>query len=84
MEQSHDLSSGPDGGRVTPHAFMSTRMPVVLQHKGHSRTVVGIEFAKSGETNLLIYDPARCVCNVHVYLTIYCYEAFAAMCQKGN
>ncbi|KAG8695118.1 hypothetical protein FRC09_009386 [Ceratobasidium sp. 395] len=34
-------------------------MPVVLQHKGHSRTVIGVEFVPSGETNVLIYDPAR-------------------------
>ncbi|KAG8745124.1 hypothetical protein FRC10_008735 [Ceratobasidium sp. 414] len=34
-------------------------MPVVLQHKGHSRTVVGVEIVASGETNVLIYDPAR-------------------------
>ncbi|KAJ1307423.1 hypothetical protein OPQ81_001525 [Rhizoctonia solani] len=59
MEHSNDLSSGLEGGHKTPHVYMSTRMPIVLQHKGHSRTVVGIEFTKSGGTNLLIYDPAR-------------------------
>ncbi|KAG8700470.1 hypothetical protein FRC08_004687 [Ceratobasidium sp. 394] len=51
-----------DGGSNTTLArgvFMSTRMPVVLQHKGHSRTVVGVEVVPSGETNVLIYDPAR-------------------------
>ncbi|KAF8666695.1 hypothetical protein RHS04_09494 [Rhizoctonia solani] len=59
MEQSNDLSSGPNGDHTTPHVYMSTKMPIVLQHKGHSRTVVGIELTKSGETNILIYDPAR-------------------------
>ncbi|KDN50594.1 hypothetical protein RSAG8_01092, partial [Rhizoctonia solani AG-8 WAC10335] len=59
MEHSNDLSSGPEGGHKTPRVYMSTKMPIVLQHKGHSRTVVGIEFTKTGGTNLLIYDPAR-------------------------
>ncbi|CAE6518923.1 unnamed protein product [Rhizoctonia solani] len=59
MESSNDLSSGPEESQTTPHVYMSTKMPIVLQHKGHSRTVVGIEFTKSGGTNLLIYDPAR-------------------------
>ncbi|KAH7341878.1 peptidase family C78-domain-containing protein [Rhizoctonia solani] len=59
MEDSNDLSSGPEESHTTPHVYMSTKMPIVLQHKGHSRTVVGIEFTKSGGTNLLIYDPAR-------------------------
>ena len=36
-------------------------MPVVLQHAGHSRTVVGYEIQKNGECNLLVFDPARCV-----------------------
>ncbi|QRW03654.1 peptidase family c78 protein [Ceratobasidium sp. AG-Ba] len=51
-----DSRSGPNSTRGV---FMSRRMPIVLQHKGHSRTVVGLEFAPSGETNVLIYDPAR-------------------------
>ncbi|KAL5635022.1 hypothetical protein ACGC1H_002901 [Rhizoctonia solani] len=59
MEHSNDLSSGAEGGHTTPHVYMSTKMPIVLQHKGHSRTVVGVEFTKTGATNLLIYDPAR-------------------------
>ncbi|CAE6479137.1 unnamed protein product [Rhizoctonia solani] len=59
MEHSSDLSSGSKGAHTIPHVYMSTKMPIVLQHKGHSRTIVGIEFTKSGGTNLLIYDPAR-------------------------
>ncbi|VDC03121.1 unnamed protein product [Peniophora sp. CBMAI 1063] len=34
------------------------KMPLVLQHDGHSRTVVGYEITKSGQTNLLVFDPA--------------------------
>ncbi|KAG9078528.1 hypothetical protein FRC06_008319 [Ceratobasidium sp. 370] len=52
-------SDGRSGTASTRGVFMSTRMPVVLQHKGHSRTVVGVEVVPSGETNVLIYDPAR-------------------------
>ncbi|CAE6456344.1 unnamed protein product [Rhizoctonia solani] len=52
-------TAGPEESQTTPHVYMSKKMPIVLQHKGHSRTVVGIEFTKSGGTNLLIYDPAR-------------------------
>ena len=36
-------------------------MPVILQHVGHSRTVVGYEVQKNGECNLLVFDPSRCV-----------------------
>ena len=38
---------------------ISQKMPVILQHKGHSRTIVGYEIAKDGSTNLLLFDPAR-------------------------
>ena len=59
-EHSNEPEPGAGGTPSSARGvFMSTRMPVVLQHKGHSRTVVGVEFAASGETNLLIYDPAR-------------------------
>lgn len=43
------------GGAVT----VTGRMPVVLQHAGHSRTVVGYEIQRNGECNLLIFDPSR-------------------------
>ncbi|KZV60905.1 DUF1671-domain-containing protein [Peniophora sp. CONT] len=36
----------------------SDKMPLVLQHDGHSRTVVGYEITKNGQTNLLVFDPA--------------------------
>jgi len=34
------------------------RMPLILQHAGHSRTVVGFEVNKKGCPNLLIFDPS--------------------------
>lgn len=36
------------------------RMPLILQHDGHSRTVVGYEVDKNGVTHLLVFDPAQC------------------------
>ncbi|KLO10423.1 DUF1671-domain-containing protein [Schizopora paradoxa] len=38
---------------------MTDRMPLILQHKGHSRTIVGYEMMKNGTVNLLTFDPAR-------------------------
>ena len=40
---------------------VTERMPVVLQHAGHSRTVVGYEVQGDGECNLLVFDPSKCV-----------------------
>ncbi|KAF9472771.1 DUF1671-domain-containing protein [Pholiota conissans] len=36
----------------------TTKMPLILQHDGHSRTVVGYETDRNGITKLLIFDPA--------------------------
>lgn len=53
------------GGTRTVHDALSgavtvtESMPVVLQHVGHSRTVVGYEVQRNGECNLLVFDPAR-------------------------
>ncbi|KAI9452319.1 DUF1671-domain-containing protein [Russula earlei] len=33
-------------------------MPLILQHQGHSRTIVGYELAKDGSTILLAFDPS--------------------------
>ena len=40
---------------------VTDRMPIVLQHEGHSRTIVGYERLKDGTINLLCFDPARLV-----------------------
>ncbi|KAG8952651.1 hypothetical protein FRC04_004013 [Tulasnella sp. 424] len=47
--------------RHGPQIIMSNHMPIVLQHNGHSRTIVGYELTKYGVTNLLIFDPARSI-----------------------
>ncbi|KAK2467061.1 hypothetical protein APHAL10511_001319 [Amanita phalloides] len=36
---------------------ITDQMPLVLQHNGHSRTIIGYE-AKRGSTNLLVFDPS--------------------------
>jgi len=35
------------------------KMPLILQHQGHSRTIIGYEVQKSGAINLLLFDPSR-------------------------
>lgn len=32
------------------------RMPLYLQHQGHSRVIVGVEQTNGGELNLLVFD----------------------------
>ncbi|KAF9487880.1 hypothetical protein BDN71DRAFT_1457989 [Pleurotus eryngii] len=39
--------------------MITERMPIILQHQGHSRTIVGYEVTKKGEVNLLTFDPSR-------------------------
>ncbi|KAF9653185.1 DUF1671-domain-containing protein [Thelephora ganbajun] len=57
--------SPSQGGVQTVHDVLSGAvtvtkcMPVVLQHVGHSRTVVGYEIQKNGECNLLVFDPSK-------------------------
>jgi hypothetical protein len=38
---------------------VTERMPLVLQHAGHSRTIIGYEQAAGGGVNLLLFDPSR-------------------------
>jgi hypothetical protein len=42
---------------ATP-VVISNRMPLILQHKGHSRTIVGYEIARDSGTILLAFDPS--------------------------
>lgn len=39
--------------------IVTDKMPLILQHNGHSRTIVGFEVDKNGVTNLLLFDPAQ-------------------------
>ncbi|PPQ78523.1 hypothetical protein CVT25_011795 [Psilocybe cyanescens] len=45
--------------KISP-IITSDKMPLILQHNGHSRTVVGYETDKNGITNLLVFDPSYC------------------------
>ena len=47
--------------RVATPVVISDRMPLILQHQGHSRTIIGYEIAKDGSTTLLTFDPAMYV-----------------------
>ncbi|KAJ3508673.1 hypothetical protein NLJ89_g5620 [Agrocybe chaxingu] len=35
------------------------KMPLILQHDGHSRTIVGYQVDKNGAASLLVFDPAH-------------------------
>ncbi|TFK42761.1 peptidase family C78-domain-containing protein [Crucibulum laeve] len=38
---------------------ITDRMPIILQHSGHSRTIIGYEVDKHGIVNLLTFDPGN-------------------------
>jgi len=38
---------------------VTERPPLVLQHAGHSRTIIGVEVNRQGAINLLLFDPSR-------------------------
>lgn len=37
----------------------TNKLPLYLQHEGHSQTVFGFEMDSEGHENLLIFDPAK-------------------------
>ncbi|EIW71780.1 hypothetical protein TREMEDRAFT_67959 [Tremella mesenterica DSM 1558] len=39
----------------------SSKLPLILQHSGHSRTIVGYEETSRGDINLLLFDPGKSV-----------------------
>ncbi|CCM02918.1 uncharacterized protein FIBRA_05032 [Fibroporia radiculosa] len=39
--------------------IVTEKMPLIFQHDGHSRTIVGCERCADGSINLLIFDPSR-------------------------
>ncbi|KAL7418476.1 hypothetical protein Q5752_006934 [Cryptotrichosporon argae] len=56
------LMRSDDGGSGRGHAvWRSTRFPMILQHMGHSRTIVGYEETARGDINLLLFDPGRSI-----------------------
>lgn len=48
-----------DALRGASPIVITERMPLVLQHQGHSRTIVGFEKTKNGKINLLLFDPGK-------------------------
>ncbi|WVF73112.1 hypothetical protein IAT40_007931 [Kwoniella sp. CBS 6097] len=40
---------------------VSKKFPLILQHSGHSRTIVGYEENARGDINLLLFDPGRSI-----------------------
>nr|XP_018260977.1 uncharacterized protein I303_06694 [Kwoniella dejecticola CBS 10117]OBR83135.1 hypothetical protein I303_06694 [Kwoniella dejecticola CBS 10117] len=38
---------------------VSQKFPLILQHNGHSRTIIGFEENARGDVNLLLFDPGR-------------------------
>lgn len=42
-------------------ATVSAKLPLILQHSGHSRTVVGYEIDDAEEINLIVFDPATSI-----------------------
>jgi hypothetical protein len=60
--QTEDLpTSVQERWRAATPVVISDRMPLILQHPGHSRTIIGYEIAKDGSTILLAFDPAKYV-----------------------
>jgi len=51
--------------RAATPVVISDCMPLILQHQGHSRTIIGYEIAKDGSTTLLTFDPAMYVFTLH-------------------
>ncbi|RDX48285.1 DUF1671-domain-containing protein [Lentinus brumalis] len=48
-----------DALRGARPVIVTDKLPIILQHSGHSRTIVGCERVKGGGLNLLTFDPAK-------------------------
>ncbi|RPD79922.1 DUF1671-domain-containing protein [Lentinus tigrinus ALCF2SS1-7] len=48
-----------DALRGARPVIVTDKLPIILQHNGHSRTIVGCERVKGGGLNLLTFDPAK-------------------------
>lgn len=59
--QRHKGTTVHDALRQAEAVTVTDLMPLLLQHQGHSRTIVGYEITKTGTTNLLLFDPAKYV-----------------------
>ncbi|KAH9816792.1 peptidase family C78-domain-containing protein [Melampsora americana] len=57
---SNNVANGSASGHASS-IINTDKMPLYLQHAGHSRTIVGFETDDQGNENLLIFDPAKAV-----------------------
>jgi len=48
-----------DALRGASPIISTNQMPIILQHAGHSRTIIGFEVTKKGIVNLLTFDPSK-------------------------
>ncbi|KAG6869075.1 hypothetical protein C0993_003395 [Termitomyces sp. T159_Od127] len=55
---SNESVSINDALRGASPIVVTDRMPIILQHQGHSRTIVGYEMTKTGKIKLLMFDPS--------------------------
>ncbi|KAH7889927.1 peptidase family C78-domain-containing protein [Phlebopus sp. FC_14] len=58
-DHSAKLGNINDALRHASTIMTTTKMPVIMQYKGHSVTIVGYELSKTGTVNLLTYDPSK-------------------------
>ncbi|KAI0029727.1 peptidase family C78-domain-containing protein, partial [Vararia minispora EC-137] len=55
----HKHSSVHDAWKNASAVTQTERPPLILQHNGHSRTIVGYEIDRKGQMVLLAFDPSR-------------------------
>ncbi|ODO10183.1 hypothetical protein I350_02412 [Cryptococcus amylolentus CBS 6273] len=55
------MRSGENGQGRGELVRISDKFPLILQHSGHSRTIVGYEENARGDINLLLFDPGKTV-----------------------
>lgn len=60
VNNANNAAHGSASGHVSS-IINTDKMPLYLQHAGHSRTIVGFETDAQGNENLLIFDPAKAV-----------------------
>lgn len=55
--ESDKQSTVNDALRGATPVVVTDKMPFILQHQGHSRTIIGFERRKDGTISLLMFDP---------------------------
>ncbi|KAI0080606.1 DUF1671-domain-containing protein [Panus rudis PR-1116 ss-1] len=60
-DDAHRSDTVQDALRGATPVVVTGKMPLILQHQGHSRTIVGCERLRDGSINLLVFDPSKSV-----------------------